>query len=261
MSALTTVVAVKAFLTITTSGQDALITSLIARESAHVVNWTGRQFPTVTNTSKRLNGSGTARLALPDTPILSVSALTIGSTPVTASSDGVQAGYIYDETCLYLVGGGTWGERFPQGYQNVTCSWVAGYSTSETGYVPTGNTPTLTPTTGGTAASVISVTDVTAGTTLTQVGSSPATGQYSFSAGVFTFNSAQYNHSVTMSYYYVPAPVEQAVIEMVGLDLQQRSTIGIQSKSLANESVSYEKKGMSDSAKELLLPYKRLGVY
>jgi len=260
---LTTVAAVKSYLGVTTSGQDTLIGQLITRESAFVEQWTGRTFPSVTNTSKRLNGTGTTRLVLPDNPILSVSALSIGGTAIPASADGIQAGYLFDDTCLYLVGGigGIgWGDRFPQQPQGVVCSWVAGYQADETAFVPTGNTPTITPSTGGTAATVISVTDDTTGVVLTQVGAAPVAGQYTFSAGTFTFNSAQYNDAVTMVYHYIPAAVEQAVIEMVALDLQQRSNVGITSKSLAGESISYERKGMTDSVKEMLMPYRRMMI-
>lgn len=260
---LTTIAAVKAYLTITTSNQDALIAQLIPRESALVERWTGRTFPTVTNASKRLNGTGTTRLVLPDNPIISVSALSIYGSAIAASPDGIQAGYLFDDTCLYLVGGVGgigWGDRFPTQPQSVVCSWTGGYQTSETDFVPTGNAPTITPTTGGTAASVVSVMDDTLGIVMTQVGAAPLANQYTFSAGVFTFNSAQYNHAVTMTYGYIPAAVEQAVIEMVGLDLQQRNNIGITSKSLAGETIAYEKKGISDSAKEMLMPYRRMVI-
>jgi len=259
---LTTLANVKQYLSIPTTNQDALIPRLIARETSLVEQWTGRQFPTVTRVSKRLNGTGTKRLVLPDNPIISVSALSIYGTDVPVSPDGVQAGYMYDDTCLYLVGdiGGMWGSRFPQQPQCIVCSWVAGYRTSETDFVPTGNAPTLTPSNGGTAAAVVSVFDNTANSSMTQVGSGPLTGQFSFADGVFTFNSAQYNHSVTMTYDYIPAAVEQATIEMVGLDLQQRNNIGINSKNLATESLTYEKKGISDSAKELLMPFKRMVI-
>lgn len=254
---LTTLANVKTYLATTTNNQDSLITALISRESALIEQWCGRTFPSVVNTNKRLNGTGTQRLVLPDNPILSVSSLTLipSQEVVAASPDGYQTGYIYDDTCLYLIG-----SAFPRGYQNVLCSWNAGYSTTETAYVPTGNAPTLTPTEGGTALTVIGVTDDTAGISLTQVGSNPASGEFSFSSGVFTFNSAQYNHSVTMSYYYVPSPVEQACIEMVALDLQQRNNVGINSKTLANETVAYEKKGMTDSVIQLLTPYKRMAI-
>jgi hypothetical protein len=254
MSALTTLAAVKAYLGITTNGQDTLIPQLIARESALVEQWTGRQFPSVTRTDKRLNGNGGRCLTLPDEPIISVSALTIDGRVIPAAANSQDSGYLFNETTLFLTD-----DFFTRGNQNVVCSWVAGYQAQETAFVPTGNT--ITPTTGGTAVTVVAVTNVTTSSPMTQVGSSPASGEFSFSAGVFTFNAAQFNNSIEIDYYYIPAGVEQAVIEMVGLDLQQRNNLGLNSKTLATETVTYEKKGIADSAKELLQPYKRMGAY
>src|SRR5512147_3077368 len=134
---LSTVANVKQYLTITTTNQDSLIAALIARESSFIEQWTGRQFGSVSNTSKRLNGTGTTRIVLPDQPILAVSAVSILGSAVPASADGVQAGYVYDDTCVYLVGGVGgigWGDRFPMVPQSVAVSWTAGYQTSETDY-------------------------------------------------------------------------------------------------------------------------------
>lgn len=253
MADLTTLSAVKAYLAIVTSGQDTLIPALIARESKTVENWTGRRFPAVTNTAKRLNGTGTTMLTLPDTPILDVSFLSIGGVEIPHSSDGVAYGFTFDDTAIYLVGA-----RFPNTRQSVVCSWSAGYQDSETDFIPAGNTPTLTPTTGGRAVTNLSVTNVATGVALDEVGNAPVTGQYSFSGGTYTFNAANSGAQVTMAYQFVPGPVEQSVIEMVGMDLKQRDNLGVQSKSLANETISYSDKGMSASVREMLQPFRRM---
>jgi len=255
MSNLTTLAAVKMYLSITTSNQDALINALIARESDLAEKWTGRVFTPLTFVDKRMNGNGSKMLGLPSDPIINVTALSIFESAIPQSTDGLQSGYMFDDLNLYLIG-----YVFSRGQQNVKCSWNSGYHETESGYVPTGNTPTLTPVTGGTAYSPISVVDNTMNMTLAQVGSNPGAGQYAFSAGSFIFSSTHYNHAITMNYYYIPSPVEQAVIEMVGLDLQQRNNIGINSKSLATETVTYEKKGITDSAKEMLYPYRKMVI-
>ena len=253
MADLTTLSAVKAYLAITTTGQDVLIPALIARESKQVENWTGRRFPAVTNTARRLNGTGTAMLTLPDDPILSVSFLSIDGVEVPRSSDGLAYGYTFDETTIYLIGA-----RFPDRRQCVVCSWTAGYQDSETDFVPAGNTPTLSPTTGGRAVTNLTVTSTATGVALTEVGNAPASGQYTFAAGTYGFAAADTGAQVTMTYQYVPGPVEQAVIELVGLDLKQRDNLGVTSKVLANETVSYSDKGMTASVKEMLQPYRRM---
>lgn len=180
MADLTTLAAVKAYLAITTTNQDSLISSLITRESAQIERWTGRSFTPVTYTEWRLNGSGTGMLTLPDTPIQSLSALAIDGVAVPLSTDGLTAGYTVDESTVYLIG-----SKFPARPQCVVCSWVAGYAAT-------------------------------------------------------------------------PAQVEQACIEMVGIDLKSRDNLGVQSKTLANESISYSDKGMNASVREMLQPYRKM---
>jgi len=254
MADLATVAAVKAYLAITTSGQDSLIAALIARESRSVEQFCARRFPAVTTTLRRLNGTGTAMLTLPEAPILSISFLSINGTEIPESPDGIVAGYTHDDTTIFLTGG----RRFPYTRQSVVCSWEAGYADSETAYIPAGNTPTLTPTTGGRAVTNLTVTNVASAATLTEVANAPVAGQYTFAAGTYTFNSSNSGVRVTMAYQYVPGPVEQACVEMVGIDLKQRDNLGINSKSLADESITYSDRGMSASVKDMLWPYRRM---
>lgn len=243
MARLTSVANVKRFLAIPTANQDTLIAQLIVRESDEVQRVTSRVYPFVDNVGVKLNGTGTKQMVLPSTPILEVSALTLSGVALTASADGVLPGYLFDNIALYLVG-----SIFPMGLQNITASWRAGWAGSTTDTVPAGNTPTLTPDSEGFPHTDRGVVYAANGA---------AVAGYTFSEGVYTFNASDANASVTMSYYYVPAAVEQAVIEMVGLDLKQRDNIGISSKSLAGESISYEKTGMPASVKEMLNPFKR----
>lgn len=261
---LTTVSAAKAYLGITQSGQDAVIAALVTRESELIRKYCGRNFQPESFTNKRLDGTGGNRLMLPANPIVSVSSVQIYTTVIPPSPDGIaQPGYIYDDKMLYLLPGFYGGmnvfDYFPLGYQNVMVSWTSGYQTSETDFVPTSNTPTLSPSNGGTAISTVSVAYTANGTALTQVGNGPVAGQYSFTTGTFSFNSADANQQVTMTYGYVPAPVEQSCIEMVGLDLKQRDNLGVASKSLAGETVTYSSKGITDSVKEMLAPYRKVG--
>lgn len=258
MADLTTLAAVKNYLGITLPAQDKVISSLISRESMVIQNWTGRVFPTVTRTSFWVNGSGSDRLMLPDAPIISVSALQIGTYVILPSPDGIQQGFTYDDTMIYLKPGAYTDSKFPRGYQNVKATWLAGYRTSETDFVPAGAAPTITPMAGGSAVSAVGVVYASTGNAMTQVGSLPLVGQFSFAAGAFSFNQSDYNAQVTMTYDYVPAAVEQACIEMVGLDLKQRDNLGVQSKSLAGETVSYTSKGMTDSSKEMLMPFRKV---
>lgn len=253
MADLVTLAKVKSYLVINSSNQDALIEQLISRESRLIEQYTSRRFPAITNTAKRLNGTGTSRLMLPDAPILSVSFLSIQGVEVKASPDGIQAGYIFDDTAIHLIG-----MCFPMQRQCVVCSWTAGYQESETDFIPTDNPATLTPSNGGDAVANVSVVNASTGAALTLVASSPATGQYSFADGVYTFAAADAGVRVTMTYQYVPGPVAMACIEMVGLDLKSRDNLGINSKTLAGETITYSSKGMTASSVEQLTPYKRM---
>lgn len=252
MAALTTLTAVKTFLVIPSANMDSLITALIARESEYVQRWTARTFPAVTVAARRMNGTGGTRMALPEQPIVSIEALLLNGVEIPASPDGLAFGYVFDESTVYLVGGA----RFPTAPQSVVCSWTAGYQAIETGFIPAGNAPTLTPTTGGSA--VTSISAAANGVALTQVGNAPAAGQYSFAAGVYSFAAADANAPVAMSYYYVPAPVEQAVIELVGMDLKQRDNLGVVQKQMAGEFIAYSDKSMTASVKEMLQPFRRM---
>lgn len=253
MADLTTLAAVKAHLNVTSTTQDALISGFIARESKAIENFTSRRFPVLVSTARRLNGSGSTSLTLPDTPILEVALLKVDNVEVPASTDGVLAGYIHDEHTIYLIGG----QRFPMGKQNVICTWTAGYQESETDFIPSGNTPTLTPTEGGRAVTNVSVTNTATDVVMTEVGSSPATGQYSFASGTYTFAAADVGVQVTMSYYYVPGPIEQACIDMVSQDLKGRDNIGVRSRTMAAETVTYSSDGMSTGVKQALYAYRR----
>jgi hypothetical protein len=126
---------------ITTTNQDALIAKLIPRESRLIEQWCGRSsFSPVTRVDQRMNGTGTSVLPVPDVPIISISSVKDGNTTIAASVDGGY-GYVNDDARIYLVAGA----KFSMGLQNITCSYRAGYEASESGIVPAGNTPHLTP--------------------------------------------------------------------------------------------------------------------
>lgn len=252
---LTTLNSVKQYLGITSTGQDALIPALIQRESRQIESWTGRTFPSVSWTNKRLSGTGSQKLMLPDTPVVAVSFVAINGTNLVLSPDGVQGDYLYDDTTLYLTGGRQY--HFDRGNLNVVVSWNAGWLASETDVV-VANTP-LTPYTGGRAVTDQGVVYAASGAALTPATGNLTVGQYAFNAtaGTYSFAAADAGNSVAMSYYYVPAPVEQACNEMVGLDLEQRKHLGTNSQSMEGQSTSYTDRGLTPSVIEMLGPYRK----
>jgi hypothetical protein len=238
MSDLTTLAAVKLYTGQTGNGADALLARLITRESRAIEQWTQRRFPGVTMTAVKLNGTGSDRLMLPETPIIDVSALSIDGITVPVSADGTSYGYTHDDEMLHLVGA-----KFPYGRLNVTCSWNAGYQTSDSGLIPAGNT--ITPTEGGTAVNDLGVVDSN-GVVFTAV-----------AAGVYTFNAADQGRTVTMTYQYVPGAIEQACIDMVCQDMAYRDHIGVKSKTIGGEVVSFSSDGVSTGVQQTLKMFRK----
>lgn len=249
---LTTLERVKRYLAITGTAQDTLIGELIASCSREVERYCVRKFPSITRSSVKMSGHGGRLMVLPDYPIISVQGLSINGVAVAASTDGVFApGYVADESSLYVIG-----TSFSRGKMNVVASWTAGYQAAEVATIPSGNTPQVV-LSAGLATELVSVTRTSNETAFTEVASSPASGQFTFSPGLLTFASADAGVEIEATYRYVPLEVERACIEMIGLDLKQRDNIGIQSKSMAGESITYSDKGMTASTRQLLRPFVR----
>ena len=252
---LTSVARTKTYLGMTANTSDTVIGQLVARASDQVIRWCSNTFERTSHTNARYDGFGSAVLRLPDTPVITVSRVLLGTTSIPASADGIAAGYQFDELNVFLFGG----YLFNSGKRQVGVDYVSGYATTQADYVPAANGPyTITPTTGGYAAADLGVSNTTSGTAYARVVGVPLTGNYSYSEGVYTFNATDTGAAVTMAYDYVPGAVEQAVIELVGTSLKQRDNLGVSSRSLRDESISYSDKDMSDSVKGLLWPYKKV---
>jgi len=253
MADLTTVASVKQYLAIAGTNVDALIGTLLARESRAIERYTGRVFPYVAHTSKRLDGTGTPMLVLPDQPIIAVQSVSAAGVAIAAAADAVSPGFLFDETTLYLNAGA----KFPYQRQAVTVSWQAGYQANEPATIPSGNTSVLTITDPGSPVTINGIVGDD-GTIYAATANAPAPGQYQFVRPAITFNTADAGKGITVSMNYVPGPVEQACIEMVGIDLKQRDNLGIRSKTLANETVVYEASGLTASVKEMLQSYRKV---
>lgn len=98
------------------------------------------------------------------------------------------------------------------------------------------------------------------GTALTKVTSAPADGEYSVSDdGTYTFNAAQAGEGVLISYGYVPADLNQAVVELVAGTYAEKDRLNVRSKSLGGqETVSYFQNQMTPAIMMLIGPYERV---
>jgi hypothetical protein len=75
---------------------------------------------------------------------------------------------------------------------------------------------------------------------MTAVASPVFAGQYSVSAGTYTFSAADASASVLISYGYVPADLSQAVLMWISQIWSQMDRVGVSTKSVGgNETVSY----------------------
>lgn len=250
---LTTLQNYKDWANVTTTSMDNLLSRLIASASGFIVAWLNKPILYSTYT-ERQNGTGSTRLALRNWPIQAVTSLTISGTSIPKSPDGVQAGYVYDDFMVYLVGGAY---TFYKGLQNVTVVYDAGYSQVDSVAIP-GTAPyQLAPENlsrpWGCDVSVAYAN----GTKLTKVVGAPAQGQYYVDLnGNYKFAAADAGAAVAITYGAAPPEVEQACIELVALRFKERDRVGIASKSVANENVTFNQKDMSDSVKTVLQNYR-----
>jgi hypothetical protein len=256
---LTTVARCKEYLGINTPATDVMIRTLITRASGQIAKFCTARFDHQHIVNFPMNGNDSNRIFMPSVPVVNVSSLTIDGQSIPASSDGIQGGYQFDDRMIYLFGG----YCFTRGFRNVVVSYEASYTASEVGTIPTSGDYVLTPSTAsdsdgsGFPFADLGVTFNATGLALTPVASAPASGQYAFSGGAYTFNQADNGKTVTMNYDYIPGSVEQACIEMVGLKIKQRDNIGVQSRTMANETVTYTDRDMTRSVQGLLTPYNR----
>jgi len=96
---------------------------------------------------------------------------------------------------------------------------------------------------------------------LKQVASSPTTGQYSVSAGVYTFAAGDAGAAVAISYGYVPQDIAQAALELAAERFRAAERIGLRSKSLGGqETIAYDTSAISAPVLALLQPYRRVAV-
>lgn len=123
---LTTLADVKAYLSpqLVTTADDTLLARLITAASQFIQSWLNRTIASAAYTDTR-NGTGGTRLFLRNRPVTAVSSLTIDGVAVTASDPPpLAAGYLFDDSAIYLVGG----QCFSKGAQNIVIGYTAGFA-------------------------------------------------------------------------------------------------------------------------------------
>jgi len=120
---LTTLVNLKQWLNITTTTDDTLLTRLITAASSFIESYVCRDIASKSYTETR-DGKGTRSLSFGDFPVTSVSFLSINGIAIVPSPSPGKPGYVFSPTQLSLIG-----HRFHYGFQNISFSYVAGYTT------------------------------------------------------------------------------------------------------------------------------------
>ena len=274
-SDLATLAAVKSWLSVTSSADDALLSSLITAASRAIYAYLGRSSILPATYSEWYDGQGGRTLVLRRWPVLSVSQLVIDDTNVpAAASPFLIGGYRavgfslrpWDGQPPGRVGIITLdGFRFRRDLNNVAVTYLSGYEVANEAatvgvlpYQATARAPY------GPWASDMGVVYAATGQALTVVSGAPAAWQYSVSStGVYTFNSADAGVAVLISYGYIPQSLVQACIEYVGERYSYRARIGQRSKSIGGqETVSFDLgrpgTGMTDAVLGLLGPYRQV---
>lgn len=275
---LTTLAACKAWLfTEPTDSSNAQIQGLITAASRMIYSALARPSLLPRSFSERYDGQGRREFFLKNYPVLSISALSNygiaipqGSPPSPAQPiptgfifqpwDGIPPGQPQRVDVYGNYPYGSYG--FNYGRENVAVTYMAGYAIQgEAWDVPTATPWQVTPIQPyGPWGSDLGVTYAN-GTALVVVSGPPTVGQYSVSAGVYTFAEADANAPVLISYGFIPADINQLATELVGERFSYQSRIGTVSKSLGGqETVSFSQKSMSDAQRAMLQPFVQVFV-
>lgn len=251
------------------STDSANLAPLISQISRKILTEIGRPRILPTLYTEVRGGDGRSELTLRNWPIVSISQLlvngqAIASAPTPVLGAALQTGYVLEQVdpsppgqmqVLSMRYG--W---FQHGMQNISITYVAGYQISaEAAVVPATPYQVTALAPFGAWASDRGVAYAASGSQLTVVASSPTVGQYSVSAGLYTFAAADVGASLLISYGYVPLDLAEAAMEWVAERYSYRSRIGQRSKSLGGqETVSFDISAIPAFVASAIQPYRRV---
>lgn len=159
------------------------------------------------------------------------------------------------------------GGRYARGFQNCVISYAAGYLISGEAQTVPGTGPyTVAPVAPRGNWCFDNGVTYTNGTALVPVKASPTVGQYVAPAPqgaspvlVYTFNAADANAAILLSYSYIPGTLEDACINWVAERLAYRNRIGIRSQGLAQqEQFGYDLSAIPKYIQMQIQPYAKV---
>lgn len=256
---LTTLEGVKAWLGAQPgTDDDALLAALITAASNCVSDHLGRAPIVVTQFTDIYDVYQPDYVVLRQWPVVSVASVAFANATITANAAAtfpLGSGFLLEDTQgrrphkLSVVG-----YSLPQGRAAVQVVYTAGYKVTDPAAVASGGQLTPQRTWLGDLGVAYA-----SGTALTLVTGAPAVGQYAVSSvGVYTFNIGDAGPFL-VSYSFPPAPVEQAVKEIVGEAYKRKDRIGQISKTQQGQgTVSFAQVAMNQTAALMLRPYMRV---
>lgn len=219
----------------TQASDAALLAGLITAASTAILSDLQRPMVLSRTYTDVFDGYGEYRKMLRKWPVTSVTSLVVGNSSVQPSSGSPQvtAGYVLEPWDGTLPGR-------PQlldlryrcywpGVQNVAATYRAGYLVpTEATVAPAGGGAVPAAQLYGPWAEDAGVTYAATGLPLAAVtpGTALAAGQYSVQAGVYTYAAADAGAALLVAYSYVPAPLNQACVEVVGEAYRYRTRQG-----------------------------------
>lgn len=268
---LTTLAATKAWLGLpaAASPNDAALAALVTAASRAIYAWLSRPALLPRAYSETLDGES-QRVMLRHWPALSIESVAIDGralAPLGAPQAWPGCGYLLQSAESAPPGRqqalDIFGWTVPRGRQNVAVSYTAGYAvTGEAQSVPA-----MAPWQVAVAAPFgpwgcdLGVVYASSGAALTPVAASPAAGQYSVAAGLYTFAAADAGANVAVSYGYIPQDVAQAATELAAERFRAADRIGMRSKSVGGqETVSFDPSAIPATVLALLQPYRRASL-
>jgi hypothetical protein len=266
----------KAWINMSGSGDDQLLSSLITSVSRTIYAMLSRDTFVPASYTEIRDGNASDRMFLREWPVISVSSLTVNgysvpAAPALVASGVVQGGWLLEAFApanpgrwqRFMLRGTGLGQgygvpyKFTRGLQNVTIAYNAGFQISGEAYTAALSLTAVAPM--GPWLSDVGVTYAN-GTALTKVASSPAVGQYSVQAGgVYTFNVSDVGQALLISYGYVPADINNAVMTFCAERYKYRDRVGMTAKSIGGqETAAYSIKAVPDYIAAVIQPYKRV---
>ena len=278
---------VKAYLNISTTNSDALLTRLISAMSVMALSYMQRPDLTLQTFIEYQNGTGGARMMLRNWPVQSVTSIQISQASYTsggsmfgesglisppqtipAQASWGQSGYFLDPADGEVAGRPQnivlAGYNFPRGNANVMVTYKAGYCIlNEPQTIPASASYVLNPLVPRGTFSQDNGVSYANGTAFTLTTGTPTQGQYVVSLNTqsgqatYTFAAADANAAVFLNYSFIPADLENAVVDMVGERFKYMARIGEASHGVGGqETTSFIVKALTDFDKMALENYR-----